>query len=589
VSGYLGMDLPGFIALVRRRARLIAAIVAAAVLLALVASLLQSSRYRATADLLFGPSPAAEALGAELGGTSDDLPERVAATNLALASLDGVAARAKEQLRASSSAEELKAAVTVRTTGDSDIGTVTAEWDSAAGAAEVANAFATQIVATRDEAARAGIQRAIDALNGALGAQAPDAPPATTRALQDRISTLQGLAAVDSGGVRVVEPATPPRERSSPRPLRNAVIAGFVALVLALLLVLVLARIEDPVSDEDQLTALVGAPVLARLPDARNDAALADAFEFLRLNVQFQRRGDDGVAYAITSAKAGEGKTMVAGRLACALGASGAKVVLVDHDVRKPELNRHMNPYDEPADTFAPAQDGKERMWVTAEPPPNGRRSYDDKQIEAALTQLALCDGDARRACRALKETGLVVAESTLRGWKAVAELRAAWSGGADAHVPHATLKPGVRLLTVAERPALAALPSDRVRLRRLLADLKTSADFVIVDTVPVTAAADASAVAAEADGVILVVDLARLRRRDVVATTRQLANAQATIVGVVLNRTAVDYPAYGAAPNGAGSLARQLADGSRTTLRRVQNGPTARLASRIRREEPPE
>jgi hypothetical protein len=227
-------------------------------------------------------------------------------------------------------------------------------------------------------------------------------------------------------------------------------------------------------------------------------------------------------------------------------------------------------------------------MWVTAEPPSNGRRSYDDEQIEAALAELALCDGNARRASRALERTGLVVSESTLRRWKAVAELRAAWSGTGAAHNARATLKPGVRLLTVAERPELAALPSDRVRLRRLLADLKTSADFVLVDTVPVTAAADASAVAAETDGVILVADLARLRRRDVVATTRQLANAQATIVGVVLNRTAVGYPAYPASTNGAGSLARQLADGSRATLRRVRNGPTARLASLIRREKPP-
>ena len=253
MSGYLGMDLPGFIALVRSRARLIGAIVGAAVLLALVASLLQSSRYHATADLLFGPSPAAEALGSSLGDTSDDIPERVAATNLALASLDGVAARVKQQLGTSASVQDLQAAVEVQTAGDSDIGTVTAEWDSADGAAEVANAFAAQIVATRAETSRADLQRAIDALGGALAAQPADAPEAATRALRDRISTLQALAAVDSGGVRVVEPASPPRERSSPRPLRNAVIAGFVALVLALLLVVVLARVDERVADEEQL------------------------------------------------------------------------------------------------------------------------------------------------------------------------------------------------------------------------------------------------------------------------------------------------------------------------------------------------
>jgi Mrp family chromosome partitioning ATPase len=591
MSGYLGMDLPGFIALVRSRARLIAGIVAAAMVLALFASLLQSSKYRATADLLFGPSPAAEALDSGLGDTSDDIPERVAATNLALASLDGVAARVKQQLGTPASVEDLKAAVEVQTAGDSDIGTVTAEWDSAAGAAEVANAFAAQIVATRAEAARTDLQRAIDALGGVLAAQPTDAPPASTRALRDRISTLQALAAVDSGGVRVVEPATPPPDRSSPTPLRNAVIAGFLALVLALLLIVVLARVDDRVADEDELTALVRAPVLARVPVlSRQDAAPHDPFEFLRLNLQLVRPRDGGVAYVITSARPGDGKTLVASRLARALGASGAEVVLVDHDVRKPDLDRHVNPFEEPAAGKPPEPPREE----APEMPANGRRAYSDEDIEAALTELALCDGNARRAARALKASGLDVSESTLRRWKAVhalqyAELRTAWSGTAAAYIAQATLQPGVRLLTVADEPALAAMPSDRERLRRLFAELKARADYVLVDTVPVTAAADASAVAAEADGVILVVDLERLRTRDLAATTRQLANARAEILGVVINRSTVDHQAYPPPANGAGSFARQLADGSRATLRRVQSESSARLASLIRRDEPRE
>jgi capsular polysaccharide biosynthesis protein len=414
MSGYLGMDLPGFIALVRSRARLIGAIVAAAVVLALVLSLFQSSRYRATADLLFGPSPAAEALDSSLGDTSDDIPERVAATNLALASLDGVAARVKDELGTPASVEDLKAAVEVQTAGDSDIGTVTAEWDSAEGAARVANAFAGQIVAIRAEASRADLQRAIDALSGVLAAQPPDAPPASTRALRDRISTLQALAAVDSGGVRVVEPASPPLERSSPRPLRNAVIAGFVALVLALLLVVVLARIEERVPDEEQLAALVRAPVLARIPAAHDEAALDEAFEFLRLNLQMVRpRARGGVAYVITSAKPGEGKTVVTSGLARALGMGGAEVVAVDHDVRKPELDPYLNPFDELADDAPDTLPDDGGAELSA----NWRRAYGDEDIEAALTELALCDGNARRAARALKATGLYVSESTLRRW----------------------------------------------------------------------------------------------------------------------------------------------------------------------------
>jgi Mrp family chromosome partitioning ATPase len=80
------------------------------------------------------------------------------------------------------------------------------------------------------------------------------------------------------------------------------------------------------------------------------------------------------------------------------------------------------------------------------------------------------------------------------------------------------------------------------------------------------------------------VADLERLRRRDLAATMRQLANARADVVGVVVNRSAAEVQAYPTAGNGAGALARQLAEGSRATLRRI---PTERLASLIRRNEP--
>jgi polysaccharide biosynthesis transport protein len=67
----------------------------------------------------------------------------------------------------------------------------------------------------------------------------------------------------------------------------------------------------------------------------------------------------------------------------------------------------------------------------------------------------------------------------------------------------------------------------------------------VLVDTVPVSTVADASAVAAAVDGVILVVDLDRVRRRDVLTAKKQLGNARAKLLGIVVNRTAVDFPAY--------------------------------------------
>ena len=82
-------------------------------------------------------------------------------------------------------------------------------------------------------------------------------------------------------------------------------------------------------------------------------------------------------------------------------------------------------------------------------------------------------------------------------------------------------------------------------RLRLLFDQLRQDTDYVLVDTVPVSTAADASAVAAAADGVLLVVDRERARRRDLLAAKKQLVNSRADVLGIVLDDSGVDSRPY--------------------------------------------
>ena len=576
MTGYLGMDLPRFVALVRSRAWLIAGIVAAAVLLALVASLTQADRYRATADLLFGRTSTADAIVAGGAADSGDVPERAAATNLALAELDTVAARVKRQLRTSASVEELKAAVTVDTAGESDVGTVTAEWSTPKQAAAVANAFAAQIVATRREGAQADLQRAIDALNVTLNATPPAAAGAadSTRALRDQIARLRALKAVETGGVQIVEQATPPEQRSSPKPARNAVIAGLVALALALFVVVLLARFDKRISDEDELAEVMGVPVLARIPQPsrsrrlhangrHEDPAFLEAFEFLRLNLQLMGPKGRNVVLAVTSPTAGNGKTTVVAWLSRALALSGAEVLAVDLDRRKPDLHNYLNAYGEPENgVFRSERNHDGDAPAAAERP--SRRVYTAEDIRAGLTELAQCGGNARAAARSLKLDGHEFSESTLRRWKRLhAPLYAEIGERTHEASPTVTAEPGgratladeltqptrhphVRLVTGGDDSPLPMELLGTDRLPQLFAELRNNADYVLVDTVPVSTVADASAVAAAADGVILVVDLDRISRRELLAAKKQLGHARADVLGIVLNRATVDFHGYG-------------------------------------------
>lgn len=82
---------------------------------------------------------------------------------------------------------------------------------------------------------------------------------------------------------------------------------------------------------------------------------------------------------------------------------------------------------------------------------------------------------------------------------------------------------------------------------------LSDRARLVLIDTPPVSAGADAQLVAAAVDGVILVVDLAKVRRRELESTLESLRRVRANVVGLVVNRLAGDdrsTSAYGYAPS---------------------------------------
>ena len=573
MTGDNALDLPRLLALLRARRRLIAAIVLGAVALAALLSLAQSDRYTASADLLFGRPTNADAIIA--GGATDtgELPERVAATNLALASLDTVAERVADQFRGVR-VSDLKDAVSIEAAGTSDVVTVTAEWGSPTDAAAIANAFAAEIADFRRQTARADIQRAIDALKETMpedsGVEGEPSP--AVRTTQTRLSELETLKALQTGNVQVVEQATPPESRTSPTLLRTSLIAGLVALVLAVLTVLLLARFDDRISDEQELTSLMGLSILTRIPrvgqahrlrrnwDGHDEPAFAEAFEFLRLNLELLGHDGDSLVVAVTSPAADDGKTTVVAGLARSLATSGAEVVAVDLDLRKPDLHTYFdtssalgggvldailesgyaengNADPRSAQEHA-APDPEAELAAT-----RGRRAHTEDDIAIGLVELARCRGQARRAARALKASGRNIPESTLRRWKEVHadlydNIRAQRTRGVLA-APH------LRLLAADDHPQMPTGTIARGRLQQLFNGLRQSADWIVVDTVPVSTVADASAVAASADGVILVVDLNQTRRRELLAAKKQLANARAKVFGLVVNRADVAVPMY--------------------------------------------
>ena len=505
----MGPEAPRLLATLRTRWWLVGLITLVAVAGAVAVSESQNDRYQASAVMLFGPpsfstSPLA---GGATAATSATSPQDQA-TDVALASLDTVAARVKQRFPNSTIAQ-LEGALSVTPKGSSNLVSVTATWGTATGAAAVANSFAQEIVVFRRQTAQAGIQQSIDAINNTISEQeaalagrsggAPTASPSDLPSLRSQLSQLQSLKAIQTGDVQIVEQAAPPVAASSPRLARNAVIAAFIGLVLGIFGVLLLAQFDDRIRGEPDLTFLLGAPVLARIPkvprskrlghtsSVQRHRAFVEAFEFLRLNLQLTGLPQGHVVIGVTSLGREDGKTTVVASLARTLALSGAEVTAVDFDLRNPMLHT----------SFGISQDA----------------------------------------------TGGVVG--------------ALFGSNGNPDLAQETEFPDLRVLPAGRLPPPPGLIAHE-RLQLMFSWLRARAAYVLVDTPPLSIGAEASAVVAAADGVILVIDPRRIRRRDLLAVKRQLSIARMMILGIVVNRARAEPPSYYAREQAAGPMAER-------------------------------
>jgi len=78
-------------------------------------------------------------------------------------------------------------------------------------------------------------------------------------------------------------------------------------------------------------------------------------------------------------------------------------------------------------------------------------------------------------------------------------------------------------------------------RMGEILERCASMADIVIIDSPPLLAAADASLLAPQADGVLLVVEPGSTDRRALVQAAEQVRRSGARLLGNVLNRVPMD------------------------------------------------
>ena len=258
--------LARYVSTIRERKWLIALTVLATTLAAVVYVLTASKVYKAEADLLITPitgnDPTLSGLG--LISSSSD-PTRDVETASKLVASPTVAKRVKVKLKDPRSARKLLDKVSVAPVATSNVIAVTAEGSSPDQARALANGFAQEAVDTRSESFHSQIDQRIEALKPQVKNQ-----PATAvndpNSLSAQLSRLELLRTGNDPTIRVETLADLPDGPSSPKK-KLSIIAGIVAgLVLGVGGAFALQVLDPRLRREEQLRRLYGLPILARIP-----------------------------------------------------------------------------------------------------------------------------------------------------------------------------------------------------------------------------------------------------------------------------------------------------------------------------------
>jgi polysaccharide biosynthesis transport protein len=152
-----------------------------------------------------------------------------------------------------------------------------------------------------------------------------------------------------TNNVQVMDRAESPGAPFSPNARRDWFTAIIAGLLVALGLTFSLEYLDDTVKTPDDVTGRLRLPLLGLVPSAQGKRLpllsdtvphdFGEAFRSLRTSLVFTSSGEGPRVIAVTSSQPLEGKTTTACNLGMVLALGGARVLLVDGDMRRPGLH----------------------------------------------------------------------------------------------------------------------------------------------------------------------------------------------------------------------------------------------------------
>ncbi|MDQ3484446.1 MAG: P-loop NTPase, partial [Actinomycetota bacterium] len=306
--------------------------------------------YDATAEILVTPLPQGDGsfLGLPFLRESND-PTRTVQTAAAILASSQTASQTADEIGSGYTPQRVSDGVDVEPQGESNILAVTATASDPRIAQGLANAYARAALESRSRLLEPLVAGTIDRLSERQEQFADSGNEQGAADLVERLSQLETVRDGNDPTLSLAQEATLPTDPVGAPPWLVVLLALLGGFTLGTVAALVRELADRHVRDEDEVVSLYPIPILSRVPIWRRRASEwsaasvpPSAMEAYRLLADQVDRGFDGHGRVVmvTSASHGDGKTTSAVSLAVALVAAGRSVVLLDLDLRKPDIAR---------------------------------------------------------------------------------------------------------------------------------------------------------------------------------------------------------------------------------------------------------
>jgi capsular exopolysaccharide synthesis family protein len=200
------------------------------------------------------------------------------------------------------------------------------------------------------------------------------------------------MTGLRSSNVRIVDPALPPASPSSPNIPRSLMMSLLVGLIAGVSLAFILESRDDTVHSLEQARMVVALPSLGVVPLAsranrlllrskNNGRALptaasassprsqiAEAYRALRTSILLSRSGQSAKVLIVTSSLPQEGKTTTSVNLAAVFAQHGARVLLIEGDMRQGRISQALGLSSEVGLSTVLGQDGDVESAIASVP-----------------------------------------------------------------------------------------------------------------------------------------------------------------------------------------------------------------------------